>query len=112
MNESLQANVLEGDILSTLSLLQKGKILGLGDLTVDFFVGFYDLLKVVQKYQRLGRIVGSFHATHLSLIPKKIEDTSFEDFIPISYCNVIYKIISKIIENRLNPLLKKIIFEE
>jgi len=37
---------------------------------------------------------------------------TFEDFRPISYFNLIHKLITKIIENRLKPILSEIISEE
>jgi hypothetical protein len=80
-------------------------------------LGFYDLLKedllkVVKESQHSGKVLGSFNKTFLALIPKKKEVASFEDFHPISCCNLIYKLISKVIANRLNPILNKIISEE
>ena len=49
--------------------------------------------------------------TFIILIPKVQNPERVSDFHPISLCNVIYKIISKEIANRLKPLLNSIIFE-
>lgn len=42
-------------------------------------------------------------------IPKQIAPESIHQFRPISLCNTIYKIFTKIIVNRLRPFLSKII---
>ena len=43
------------------------------------------------------------------LIPKKNEACNFNQFLPISLCNVVYKVISKILVGRLGPLLDKMV---
>lgn len=48
----------------------------------------------------------------LTLIPKVKDPTSFSDLRPISVCNFSYKIIAKIISNRLNLILPKLVSEE
>jgi len=50
--------------------------------------------------------------TNIFLIPKKDNPESMRDFHPISLCNVIYEIISKVLANRLKPFLSKCISQE
>lgn len=45
------------------------------------------------------------NATFIALIPKSSAPSSFNDFRPVSLCNVIYKINAKIIANRLKSVL-------
>lgn len=47
--------------------------------------------------------------TSIVLIPKVQFLENLKDFIPISLCNVIYKVVSKCLVNRLRPLLDDII---
>ena len=58
------------------------------------------------------KIIGGFtNSTYLSLIPKELKPSSFHHFRPISLCNSSYKIISKILANRIKPLLPNLISE-
>lgn len=54
----------------------------------------------------------SFNSTFIALIPKEDKPISFDDFHTISLCNCIYKIIVKIIANRLKPILSAHISSE
>jgi hypothetical protein len=47
--------------------------------------------------------------TVIILLPKKDEPEHLRDFRPISLCNVIYKVVSKCMVNRMCPLLNDII---
>ena len=64
---------------------------------------------VVEQARLRGRILASLKSTFLTLIPKCDKPSSFADFRPISLCNLVYKVISKIAANRLKPLLNKTI---
>lgn len=44
------------------------------------------------------------------LIPKKVSANSFSDYHPISLYNLLYKLISKTITNRLKPIMHSIIY--
>lgn len=49
------------------------------------------------------------NSTIMALIPKKEEAKKRQVYRPISCCNVIYKVISKILANRLKGILSKFI---
>ena len=68
-----------------------------------------DVHKLVLKSQSCNKIGGSTNSAFLALIPKEKGVISFERFRPISLCNIGYKIITKIITNRIKNLLPSII---
>jgi hypothetical protein len=63
----------------------------------------------VQESQRIRGVVATLNATFLTLIPKDDKATHPNKFRPISLCNVIYKIISKVIDLWLKPLLPSLV---
>ena len=114
MNDELTKEILEETITQVLHSFQKGKSPGPDGFTLEFFLGFYDLIKkdilaVVHESRKSGKVLGSMNSTLISIIPKKYKCEGFEDYRPISCCNMIYKIIAKIIAQRIKPILSKAI---
>ena len=70
-----------------------------------------DLFKMIKKSQSCSKIGGSTNSAFLALIPKEKKAHSFDRFRPISLCNIGYKLITKIIANRLNYILPHLIPE-
>jgi hypothetical protein len=68
-----------------------------------------DVIAGVQDFFSSGIMPGGVNDTNIVLIPKVQHPGKLKDFRPISLCNVIYKVISKCIVNRLRPLLQDII---
>ena len=84
---------------------------------MEFFIHFFDLLgkdllSAVDCARLSGLITPSINSTFLALIPKKDKPVSFVDFRPISLCNLVYKLISKIIDVKLKPFLESHISRE
>lgn len=79
-----------------------------------FFQKFWHLtnthfLQVVQDFFSHGNLSPSVNTSPIVLIPKNTHPESIKHFRPISLCNTIYKIISKIFVHRLRPILCSII---
>lgn len=56
-------------------------------------------------FKKSSRILQQINATFISLIPKKLEVESFDDYQPLALCNLIYKFITKILANWLKPVM-------
>lgn len=69
----------------------------------------HDFTVAIQSFFLKGFLPKGINSTILALIPKKTDATEMKDYRPISCCNVLYKIISKILANRLKVLLPLII---
>ena len=68
-----------------------------------------DVITAVQEFFRTGLLLKELNATILTLVPKVPNPSKMTDFRPISCCNTLYKIIAKIIANRIKPCLPGII---
>lgn len=68
-----------------------------------------NVLHAVQHFFQGGRINRAANHTFLTLIPKRKAAHRVEQFRPIALCNVIYKVITKILATRIKPYLNQII---
>lgn len=100
------------EVITALHSLPSGKACGPDDYTKEFFIAAWsvigvDVVVAVQSFFLFGQMPRSVNATLLTLIPKNpgASSSTIKDFRPISCCNVLYKIISKILANRLKILL-------
>ncbi|KAI0507814.1 hypothetical protein KFK09_013942 [Dendrobium nobile] len=65
--------------------------------------------QVVKIFFETGSLPNSVKATAIVLIPKTSHASHINEFRPISLCNTFYKIIAKILANRMKPFMPKII---
>lgn len=56
-----------------------------------------------------SNMLNELNNTILILIPKTQNSTTFNHFRPISLCNVVYKIVAKLLMARIRPLLPNLI---
>lgn len=66
-----------------------------------------DFVTAMQSFFIYGFMPRSVTATLLSLVPKTTDAEKMSDFRPIACCNVMYKVISKILATRLKATLQK-----
>eukprot|EP00253_Pinus_taeda_P004914 PITA_04914 len=97
--------------------MQSGKAPGPDGFNVNFFKACwetvkYHILEVVEDSRRSKKVLKALNASFIALIPKQENSMTPDGFRPIALCNVVYKIISKVITNRPKPLLPSLISEE
>jgi hypothetical protein len=68
-----------------------------------------EVCDAILHFLNTGEMEDSINTTHIALIPKNLSPGSVLDYRPISLCNVIYKLISKVLANRLKVVLPDII---
>jgi len=108
--EHFNKEVTMGELEATLKWFKRDKSLGPDGWKVKFYLSFFeiigsDLLKVIEESRISGSMHGAINTTFIALIPKTNNPSSYNDFCPVFLCNCLYKIISKIIANRIHPIL-------
>ena len=70
-----------------------------------------EMLTTVLDCLNLGSFAQSLNNTFITLIPKVKSPTLVSEFCPISLCNTLYKILFKVVANRLKRILPNLISE-
>ena len=96
--------------------MEGDKALGLDGFTIAFFhicwsVVEKDVMDFFAHFHRHSRFERSMNASFITLIPKKCNAVNIKDFCPINLVSSMYKLLSKVLANRLRMVLYKLIFE-
>jgi len=115
-NKLLQPTSLK-EVEEAMAQLKDGKAPGPDGFTTNFFHEFWDLIKaevwdLVEESRSMHWVLLALNSTFIALVPKEAASNRPEKYRPIALCNVIYKLISKVIANRLKPLLPLLISPE
>lgn len=102
--------VTDEEIKDVLFRMPSNKAPGPDGFTTEFFKASWHIIgkdfnTAVRSFFSKGFLPKGLNATILALIPKKDAAVEMKDYRPISCCNVLYKVISKIIANRLKGTL-------
>jgi exonuclease III len=95
----------------------KCKAPGPDGFTSDFFHYCWPMIRtevweILEDSRITGKVLRAFNATFLALIPKEGQANRPKQYRPIALCNVIYKLLTKVIARRLKPILPTIISPE
>ena len=62
---------------------------------------------MVEQSRQEGYVLGALNSNFTALIPKINKHVSFNDYRPISLCNLSSKVITKIISNNIKPIMEE-----
>jgi hypothetical protein len=102
------------EISSALNQMPPLKALGPDDFSAWFYqynwaTVHLKVCSAILHFLNIGDMDARINTTHIALIPKTLSHGTVIEFCPISLCNVIYKVISKVLANRLKVVLPDII---
>ncbi|GJU04045.1 RNA-directed DNA polymerase, eukaryota, reverse transcriptase zinc-binding domain protein [Tanacetum coccineum] len=111
VKEFFEAEADEEKFLNKLRLCDAEKMIrDVSDKEIkDAIFDIDDAKAPVKEFFMSGRLLGEVNATLISLIPKIQTPNKVTDFRPIACCNVLYKCISKVLTNRIKPILGKLV---
>jgi len=114
MNETLIKTFTGEEVEEALRSIRDLKAPGPDGMPSVFYKRFWSLVGEQVKKEVLAVLNGGpmpqgWNDTIIVLIPKVKNPTQLKDLRPISLCNVLYKLISKVLANRLKKILPDII---
>ena len=116
MNEKLIATFLRSEVDIALKQIEPLKAPRPDGMPPLFYQQFWptigeEVSDVVLECLNSGSISPSLNLTFITLIPKVKSPTKVSKYHPIALCNILYKLISKVLANRLKKILPNLISE-
>ncbi|RVX17546.1 LINE-1 retrotransposable element ORF2 protein [Vitis vinifera] len=112
--ESLETPFAETEIHSALMEMNGDKSPGPDGFTVAFWQNAWDfakeeIMEMFKEFHEHNSFVKSLNNTFLVLIPKKSGAENLGDFRPISLVGGLYKLLAKVLANRLKKVIGKVV---
>lgn len=117
MNQTLNAEITTEEVHNAVFQMGPLKAPGSDGLNGQYYQHHWEDIKQgvfdeVQSFFRSGHLNPELNRTHITLVPKVQNPERLDHFRPTSLCNFAYKIISKVLANRLKPWLPELIAGE
>ena len=114
MNAELVKDFRKEEIVSTLKQIHPRKAPRPDGMSTVFYQKYWgivgnNVVNMVLNVLNHNLPIGDLNKTNIALVPKTKSPKRMTEFKPISLCNVIYKLISKTLANRLKALLPLLI---
>ena len=114
MNAQLLRPFLREEVEVAIKQMKPISALGPDSMPPLFYQSFWSLIDVdicsaMLHFLNNYKIPLEINSTNITMIPKVKSPELFKDFRPISLCNVVYKIVSKVLANRFRDVLPSII---
>ncbi|XP_020272640.1 uncharacterized protein LOC109847811 [Asparagus officinalis] len=108
--KALSSPVSKDEITKAIFSMSDDKAPGPDGYGVSFFKGAWsiigeDVTQAIMEFFNSGKLLGTINSTSITLIPKVNCPKTPTDFRPISCCNCLYKFISKILVNKIKPVM-------
>ncbi|PNX92269.1 cysteine-rich receptor-like protein kinase [Trifolium pratense] len=115
-NEELVKEFSEAEIRRAVWDCESTKSPGPDGVNFGFIKEFWedikdDFIRVMAEFHSNGRIVKGANCSFIVLIPKKKSPVKVTDFRPICLIGCIYKVISKVLANRLKKVISSVVSE-
>ena len=116
MNAELTKTFTSEEVLRALHQIHLTKSPGPDSMSAIFFQRYWnivgrDITNMVLNVLNFNLPMTEINKTNIALIPKTNHPARMTEFWPISLCNVTYKLISKVLANRLKAILPYVIAE-
>ena len=116
MNDDLLKEFKEEEVWQALKQMHPTKSPGPDGMSPIFFQKYWDAVgpQVVQNVihtLRTGIMPNGVNDTYICLIPKVKCSQKITKYRPISLCNMIYKLVSKVLANKLKRVLPNVVDE-
>ncbi|KAG5561218.1 hypothetical protein RHGRI_004294 [Rhododendron griersonianum] len=114
MNARLIRPIFIGEVKTALFQMKPSTAPGPDGMTVGFFQKYWDVVgreitDALRSFMFSGKLLKGMNHTHIVLIPKVKCPVNMTQLRPISLCNVAYKILAKVLANRLSKVLPAVV---
>lgn len=104
----------EEEVRQTVFQIPTDKAPGPDGFTGSFYHEYWDVVgkdvvDMVKAFWFSGKLLRKLNHTHLVLIPKVSSPRNMSQLRPISLCNVVYKVIAKLLTNRIKMVMPHLI---